>query len=71
MIDDKLIKEITDWASKHPNPDEPLLVIGYDSYSPKQILDEVMQGTTLGSRLIEEYRKYSKPSKSPDSIEVR
>ena len=55
-IDGNVMKEIEKWAAEHPNPDEPLLAAGRKSYSPREILHEVREGTDLGKKLLENYK---------------
>jgi hypothetical protein len=42
---------LRDWVGQHPRPDEPTLVYLGRDYSPRDILEEVMQGTTFGESL--------------------
>lgn len=47
-------KAIEQWASRHPRPDQPLLVVGSESFSPNAIAVHVQQETALGKLLVEE-----------------
>ncbi len=39
------------------NPDEPILLIGRDKYTPRQIYDEVRKMTSLGRQFYEDFLK--------------
>lgn len=43
-VSEEVIQKIERWVDSHPSPDEPLLVIGKNSYSPRQILEEARRG---------------------------
>jgi hypothetical protein len=58
---DEIIQAMEEWVERHPTPDEPILHIGNGteckSYSPRQILNEMKQGTEFGRRKKEEIIK--------------
>jgi len=47
----ELAKVLKRWVQNHRTPDKPLLVIGRHSYSPKQIVQEIRDGTPIGKEL--------------------
>ena len=51
VVEQEVINELEGWVANHPTPDEPMLAAGHNSYSPRQILDEVRKGGELGKRL--------------------
>jgi hypothetical protein len=46
-----LLGILRDWVGGHPRPDEPTLVYLGRDYSPRDILEEVMEGTAFGESL--------------------
>jgi hypothetical protein len=59
-IDDTVISGVKRRVEDNPRPDEPLLVVGYNSYSPRQILKEIQSGTPLGLELATAYKEQQK-----------
>lgn len=53
LTEEEVVRRIKGWADRHPTPDEKLLVVGYNSYSPREIADEVRRRTEFGCQLIE------------------
>lgn len=47
------ITYIDNWAQHHSNPDGQLLVAAGQSWSPRQIAEEVQKETELGRQLLE------------------
>ena len=56
-VSGRAVEKLRDWVGHHPEPDEPLLVCGRKTYSPREILHEVEEGTNLGNTLYENFRE--------------
>lgn len=54
------------------SPDEPILLVGKKSYTPRQLYDEVRKNTTIGKQYHEEFLKsltdFEPPEKSVDEL---
>jgi hypothetical protein len=48
-LDNAVFIFIKNWANSHPYPDQALIITGYRTYSPKQILEEIKNGTDFGN----------------------
>lgn len=49
----KILSELERWASRHPYRDEPMLVFGSGSYSPRQMVHEIRVRSKPGLELLE------------------
>jgi DNA-binding NtrC family response regulator len=54
------------------SPDEPILLVGKKSFTPRQLYDEVRKGTSVGKQYHEEFLKsltdFEPPEKSVDEL---
>ena len=48
----KILLAIARWASRHPRPDEPMVLTGAGKLSPRQIAREIKEQTGTGVLLL-------------------
>lgn len=67
---DPVIKSLERLADK--SPDEPILLVGKKSFTPKQLYDEVRKETAIGKQFYEEFLQsltdFEPPTKSIDEL---
>jgi len=51
--ENELIKAVSEWVKRHPEPKKKVLVVGDNTYSPEEILEEMKQGTEFGKQQLQ------------------
>ena len=44
----KITAAMREWAKRHPEPDEPMLFLAGESYSPRELADHVEKRAPVG-----------------------
>jgi len=50
-LDDKVLKKLDEWFARQSEPDKPLPVPAWKSYTPRKLVEEVKNQTVLGMRI--------------------
>jgi hypothetical protein len=67
LLEDRLLLAVGKWASHHPSPNEPALMMGSGFYSPLEIWEELKRKTPTG-QLIMKVLEHSVRLRSAEAV---